>query len=368
MKIAIDISQAIYGTGVSTYTKNIAENLIKLFPEDQFILFGGSLRRKKELQSLAKKLKGEPRIYPFPPKVMDFIWNSLHIIPIDKFIGEVDVVHTSDWTEPPSKFPKVTTVHDLIPFIYPQSTTNEIRLAHKKRLAWVLRESNKIIAVSHATKEDLISILKVPESKIVVIPEGVDDRYCPQPLEIIDSVKRKYKIKGDYIFTLSTIEPRKNQAILIKAFGIVIKQYPDLQLVIGGKTGWGEVLKPVEGVLMPGYIPDADLPALLSGASVFAFPSLYEGFGLPPLEAMACGTPVVASNSSSLPEVIGEAGILVDPKSVDDLVAGIIKAIENPAKYREKGIMQAKKYTWERAAKETYNVYKQAISNNKNNS
>jgi glycosyltransferase involved in cell wall biosynthesis len=366
MKIAIDISQTIYGTGVSVYTKNLVENLIKFFPQDEFILFGGSLRRRKELELIAKKLKGTIKIIPFPPTVLDFLWNSLHILPIDKFIGQVDIVHTSDWTEPPSKYPKVTTVHDLIPFIYPQTTTDIIRQAHKKRLAWVVRESEKIIAVSHSTKEDLISILKVPESKIVVIPEGVDDHFCPQPLEIIDSIKRKYRIKGDYIFSLSTLEPRKNQKGLIEAFKVVKEKYPEMQLVLGGKTGWGDIPDPIPGVLMPGFIPESDLPALYAGAAVFALPSFYEGFGLPPLQAMACGAPVVTSNVSSMPEVVGDAGILVDPTKVEEIVAGIIKAIENQPELREKGFIQAKKFTWERAAKETYNVYQQVISKYKN--
>ncbi|KKQ48311.1 MAG: Glycosyl transferase group 1, partial [Candidatus Shapirobacteria bacterium GW2011_GWE1_38_10] len=241
MKIAIDISQSIYGTGVSVYTKNLVSSLIKLYPEDEFILFGGSLRRRPELTALARKLKGTPKVFPFPPTLMDFIWNSLHILPVEKLIGNVDIVHTSDWTEPPSHLPKVTTVHDLIPFKYPQTTTDSIRQAHKKRLHWVARESGKIIAVSRSTKEDLISILRIPEDKIVVIPEGVESRYTPQPLELIDQIKRRYKIKGDYIFSLSTLEPRKNQAGLIKAFEIVKRTYPDLTLLIGGRTGWGEL-------------------------------------------------------------------------------------------------------------------------------
>lgn len=365
MKIAIDISQAIYGTGVSVYTKNLTERLIKLFPEDEFILFGGSLRRRQELLNLAKRLRGTPKIYPFPPTFLDFLWNSLHLLPIEKLTGPVDVVHTSDWTEPPSKYPKVTTVHDLIPFKYPQTTTDNIRRAHKKRLAWVLRESDKIIAVSHATKEDLISILNVPEDRIVVIPEGVEDRYRPQPLEIVESIKRKYRIKGDYIFSLSTLEPRKNQAGLIKAFALVKEKYPDLTLLIGGRTGWGEIPEPIDGVMMPGYISDSDLPALYAGATVFALPSFYEGFGLPVLQAMACGAPVVTSDISSLPEVTGDAAILVDPKEVQDIATGIIKAIETQGSLREKGLEQAKKFSWDRAAKETYNVYKLAIASHK---
>lgn len=366
MKIAIDISQAIYGTGVSVYTKNLAASLIKLYPDDEYILFGGSLRRIQELKTLAKKLKGIPRIYPFPPTFMDFIWNSLHILPVEKLVGRVDIIHTSDWTEPPSKYPKITTVHDLIPFKFPQTTTESIRNTHKKRLAWVMRESDKIIAVSQSTKEDLISILKIPEEKIVVIPEGVEDRYCPQSVDIQENIKKHYQINEDYIFSLSTLEPRKNQVRLIKAFKLVKKDYPNLQLIIGGRTGWGEIPEEVEGVFLPGYIPDSDLPGLFSGCLAFVLPSIYEGFGLPPLQAMACGAPVAVSNISSLPEVVGEAGVLFDPESVESIAAGIIEAVRNRSKLKEKSLAQAGKFTWEKTAKETHKVYELVLASKNN--
>lgn len=362
MKIAIDITQSIYGTGVSVYTKEIVKNLIKNHPEDQFILFGGSLRRKKELEDIAKKLKGVPMIYPFPPSLMDFIWNSLHILPVETFTGPVDIIHTSDWTEPPSKYPKVTTVHDLVPFKYPQTTADSIRRAHKKRLAWVIRESKKIIAVSNSTKQDLISILRVSSDDIVVIPEGVEERYTPQPIEIQEIIQRRYKTGEEYIFSLSTLEPRKNQAALIKAYEIVKKTYPDLKLVIGGRTGWGDKLEPVPGVIIPGYIPYSDLPALYSGCLAFVFPSLYEGFGLPPLEAMACGASVAVSDIPCLTEVVKDAGVMFDPKNVESIAAGIIEAIENRSILREKSLRQASKFSWEKAAEETYKVYKDVLS------
>lgn len=365
MKIAIDISQAIYGTGVSVYTKNLAASLKKLFPEDEYILFGGSLRRSAELKALAKKLKGTPKIYPFPPTFMDFIWNSLHILPVEKLTGPVDIIHTSDWTEPPSRLPKVTTVHDLIPFKFPQTTTESIRNTHKKRLAWVMRESDKIIAVSQSTKEDLLAILKIPEDKIVVIPEGVEDRYCPQSLDIQEIIKKRYQINEDYIFSLSTLEPRKNQARLIKAYELVKKDYPNLQLIIGGRTGWGEIPKPVEGVSLPGFIPEADLPGLYSGCLAFVLPSIYEGFGLSPLQAMACGASVAVSNISSLPEVVGEAGVLFDPENPESIAAGIIEAIKNRSKQRGKSLAQAAKFTWEKTAKETHQVYQQILDSKK---
>ena len=362
MKIAIDISQAIYGTGVSVYTKNLVTSLIKLYPDDEFVLFGGSFRRRHELEALAKKLHGISKIYSFPPTFMDFVWNSFHIFPVEKIIGNVDIIHTSDWTEPPSKIPKVTTVHDLIPFKYPQTTTESVRNTHKKRLAWVMRESKMIIAVSQSTKDDLISILKIPEGKIVVIPEGVEDRYCPQSVDIQENIKKHYHIDEDYLFTLSTLEPRKNQAMLIKAFKLVRKEYPNLQLIIGGRTGWGEIPEAVEGVSMPGYIPDADLPGLYSGCLAFVLPSIYEGFGLSPLQAMACGASVAVSNISSLPEVVDDAGVLFDPSSVESIAAGIIEAIQNRTELKKKSLAQAAKFSWEKTAKETYRVYQQVLA------
>ena len=204
MKVAIDISQSIYGTGVSVYTLNLVSNLISQFPNDEFILFGGSLRLKKELERIARKFKTKNYIYPLPPRLMDLIWNSLHILPVEKLIGNVDLIHTADWTEPPSSIPKVTTVHDLIPFKFPHTSHSIIRNAHKKRLSWVKKESRAIIAVSQSTKNDLISILKIPEEKITVIQEAAEKKYHPQPPAMVSNIKRKYKISSEYIFSLVT--------------------------------------------------------------------------------------------------------------------------------------------------------------------
>lgn len=363
MKIAIDISQSIYGTGVSVYTKEIVTHLIKNYPNDEFVLFGGSLRRGDELKSFIKKVGGIPKVYPFPPTFMDFVWNSLHVFPIEKLVGRVDLIHTSDWTEPPSKLPKITTVHDLIPFKYPQSTTSGIRNAHKKKLAWVIRESQKIIAVSESTKNDLVTILRVPEEKIVVIPEGVEEKNVPQPLDIQEIVKRRYKTGDDFIFALSTLEPRKNQAGLIDAFKIVKKTYPDLKLIIGGMKRVDNEVTETKDVIMPGYIPTSDLPALYSACLAFVHPAFYEGFGLSPLQAMACGAAVAVSNCSSLPEVVGKAGILFDPYSAESIASGIIKAIQDRVILKTKSLEQAKKFSFEKAADRTHKVYTEVLQN-----
>ncbi len=362
MKIAIDITQTIYGTGVSVYTKEIVTKLIKTHPNDEFILFGGSLRRKNELLQFVKKVGGIPKIYPFPPSLMDFVWNSLHILPIEKFVGNVDIIHTSDWTEPPSRLPKVTTVHDLVVFKYPQTSTSNIRNAHRKKLAWVIRESKKIIAVSESTKSDLISILRVPEDKIIVIPEGAQSRYTPQPIDIQEMVKRRYKTGDEFIFALSTLEPRKNQIGLIEAFKIVRNTYPNLKLLIGGRVRQDNEAKISDGVIMPGYIPDSDLPGLFSACQAFVHPAFYEGFGLTPLEAMSCGAPVAVSNSSSLPEVVGQAGIFFDPQSAQSIASGIITAIQDRAKLRNLSLEQAKKFSFDKAADRTYKVYQEVLN------
>lgn len=361
MKIAIDITQVIYGTGVSVYIRNLVANLIKLYPNDEFLLFGGSLRRRADLELFVKRLRAESKLFYIPPKFFDLLWNSFHILPVEKLIGKVDVVHTSDWAEPPSKLPKITTVHDLIPFKYPHTTAANVRSAHKKRLAWVAKESRLILAVSQSTKRDLIEILKIPEEKIVVTPEGVEKLYKPQPPDLIEIVKKKYHLKGDYLFSLSTLEPRKNQNRLIEAFKIVKNKYKDLQLVIGGKTGWGEAVKPSPEVTMPGYIPDADLPALFSGSLAYVLSSLYEGFSLSHLQAMACGAAVVGSNLSSMPEVIGKSGVLVDPEDIENIASGIITAIENRAELGSRAVVRAKLFSWEETARLTHEAYERAI-------
>lgn len=358
MKIAIDVSQIIYGTGVSVYTRNLVTQLIKMYPEDEFILFGGSLRRMSDLKTFSHRLRATPKFFPLPPSFLDLIWNSFHVLPIEKLIGNVDVVHTSDWSEPPSRLPKVTTVHDLISLLYP---TNKIHGTHRRRLTWVSRESDAIIAVSQATKRDLEQELKIEPNLITVTPEGVESFYKPQPPALIDSVKKKYDLRGDYLFCLSTLEPRKNQKRLIQAFQIVRERYPNLKLVLGGRTGWGDIDTQSEGVLLAGYVPDADLPALYSGSLAYVLPSLYEGFSLSHLQAMACGASVVGSNISSMPEVIGHAGVLVNPQSVESISVGIIRAIENRTDFGPKAIKRAAIFTWEETAKLTHQVYQSVL-------
>jgi len=381
MKIGIDISQIVYGTGVSFYTQNLVENLLKIDKKNEYVLFGGSLRQQEKLRDFGAK------VFPFPPSLADFVWNRLHILPVEKFIGSIDVFHSSDWTQPPTKAAKVTTIHDFGFLKYPETAHPKIAAVHKRRLEWVKKECDLIIAVSEATKKDIIEILGIPAEKIRVIYEATPtdiDRIEDQ--KVIDKVKKKFGVKGNYLLTVATLEPRKNLKRIIEAFKLFSNGSNGnrinsnrleknsgnsrMTLVIVGKAGWDEEIsrlakKQLSNIIFTGYINrEVELSAFYSGAACFVFPSLYEGFGLPILEAMKCGCPVVSSNLSSMPEVAGEAGILVDPLDVKDIAWGINEVIGDKGRREsliKKGFEQVKKFSWEKTARETLKVYQQAV-------
>ncbi len=191
MRIAIDISQIVYETGVSFYTKYLVENLLKLDHANEYVLFAGALARKNDIL----KVFPQTKIFPIPPTVANLIWNKIHALPIEKLIGKVDVFHSSDWAEAPSSAFKVTTVHDLGPILYPRLFPKEyirdIVATHKRKLAWVKQESDRIIVPSTSTKIDLIQ-LGFDAGKIRIIPEAPSDIFKPESTERIEKLKNKY--------------------------------------------------------------------------------------------------------------------------------------------------------------------------------
>ena len=218
MKIAIDISSVIYGTGVSVYTKNLVKNILKIDHNNDYILFGGSLRRNLELKSFLSTFKGKSmqgKVFLLPPTLADIIWNKLHIINIEKLIGKVDVFHSSDWSQPPSKAFNVTTVHDLVPLKFPKLSDPKIVLTHQARMNWVIKEVKRVIVPSIATATD-VEELGIESKKIRVIPESVDPRIKPTNLNEIKNLKRKYRISGKYLLAVGA-NPRKNTENIISA-------------------------------------------------------------------------------------------------------------------------------------------------------
>lgn len=357
MKIAIDASQIIYGTGVSRYIENLILNLLKIDKENEYLVFGGSLRRRHELLSKVLRLgvgRDSTKIFSLPPTLVDIIWNKLHILPIEKLIGKVDVLHTSDWTEPPSKAFKVTTVHDLTPIKFPRITPPVILSAHRRRLKWIARESDRIIVPSINTKNDLIEY-GFDESIIRVTPEAPN--YEKASEKSVENAKKKYLLHDDYIISIGT-KPWKNTERIIKAYHLS-KFGKNLKLVIIGERK-GTSFKDERGVRYLGYVNEDDLRSLLTGAKALIYPSLYEGFGAPILDAFNCGVPVVTSNLSAMPEAAGEAAMLVDPYDTRNIAEGIEKVLRGPKGFIEKGYEQVKKFSWEKTAKLTLDVYKES--------
>lgn len=363
MRIGIDISQIVHeGTGVATYTKELVRALLKQDDMDQYVLFGMSLRKFGILNKFVRKLPNRGEVtscfYPIPPTVAEPMFNRFGRLPIELFTGNLDVFHTSDWLEPRAGCSKVTVVHDLAIFKFPGVAHPKILATHRRKLELVKRESAMVIAVSEATKRDLVELLGLEEKKITVIYEAAGDQFRPKFWGTSRSraVLKKYGISRRYILALGTREPRKNLKLVVEAFNKL--KYQDVKLVIVGKFGWGEDIRPADNVILVGYVPQSNLPFIYSSAEVFVYPSLYEGFGLPVLEAMSCGVPVVTSGISSLPEVAGEAAVLVNPVRLEEIATGIQVAIKNRDRLVAMGLKQARKFSWEKAARETVSVYK----------
>lgn len=343
MRIAIDISQIVHeGTGVARYTRELVNHLPQVDLANEYFFFGTSLRRQQTLRAFT------PRVFPIPPTVLEILWNRLHVFPIETLIGKIDLLHSSDWTQPPTKAKKVTTIHDLVVYKYPETLHPSIVAAQKRRLDWVVKECDLIIVDSQATKNDCQAILGIEASRLRVVYPGVGENFTPASPSQIVKIRDKYRLPKDYFLAVGTREPRKNLARVVAAAEKI-----GATLAIAGKSGWGAE---TTGAKILGFVPDADMAPLYSGAKAFVYPSLYEGFGFPILEAMACGCPVITSNAGSLPEVGGDAAFYVDPENVTDIgekMAGVSNHLV------KKGLARVKKFTWEETASKTVKVYEE---------
>jgi glycosyltransferase involved in cell wall biosynthesis len=268
----------------------------------------------------------------------------------------------------------VVTIHDCIHLMFPQYLPNRAAHAYARATMWsAARRSACILTVSEASKRDILHFFNVPQDKVVVIPNAIDERFWHEPREEdIDRVRQRYQLDTRFVLYVGNIKPHKNLVRLIEAFADLRRDpsFEDVKLlIIGDEISKLPALRRAvhrhklhKHVRFLGYLPDEMLAILYRLAAVFVFPSLYEGFGLPPLEAMASGTPVVTSNVSSLPEVTGGAAVLADPYDVESIRDGVCRVLTDPAlaaEMRRHGLVRARDFSWERSVGKTLEVYQQ---------
>lgn len=361
MRIGIEITAAVrQGGGIGRYVREMIRALAKSDAANRYQLFFAS-PNPVPFPLFPLPSNFSTRHLPFHDIWLARLWHRAQFpINVEWITGEIDLYHAPDFTLPPTRARSVLTVHDLSFARDPDSAAPTLRAYLDKVVPRSVKRATHIIAVSQATKNDLVELYDTPQEKISVIYEGVDEKFKPTN----DASKIKTYGVGDkpYILSVSTIQPRKNFKRLIQAFA----QLPtDFELVIAGGKGWmyddifAEAEKEgVRGrVRFIGFVPDDDLPALYSHAAMFAYPSLYEGFGLPLLEAMACGTPTLASNVSCLPEVAGGAAVTASPYDVDSLAEGLKHTLVNRDELIQKGFARASQFKWEAAARQLIDLY-----------
>jgi len=368
MRIGIDLS-AIQSTksGVDWYTHHVIREMMDLVARgDHLYLFSN------RDTGFEQEARGHDRVtvvrsqfrYQEP-------WRQLILPVLLKKYG-VDVCFFTNFVcSVAAPCPTVLTIHDLSFKLFPRTHSLRNVIWARSLVPVSTRRSRRIIAVSNNTKLDLIRVMNISDKKVTVIHEGVSDQYSPEPQPDDDEALAHYGLTRPYVLYVGTLEPRKNLNVLIRGFDKVAKSRPDIHLVLAGRRGWMaqaifdelERLDLLGRVHITGYVRDRYLPPLYRQAEAFVYPSLYEGFGLPPLEAMASGTPVIVSRSSSLPEVVGDAGLYVNPLDVDELAQSMEKVLADPklaADLKARGLERAAKFSWKKAAEKTLEILREA--------
>lgn len=378
MKIAIDIRCLMHKnySGVAEYTYNLLDNLFKIDRQNQYILFYNS--KKNITANLPQfpysnvKFKG----FTYPNKLFNFSVRFLHWPQIDKMLGGVDIffIPNFNFLSLSSNCKKILTVHDLSFEIYPNFFSLKRKLWHRIIAPRkIIRQADSLIADSQSTKNDLIELYQVAAGKIKIIHLGVDrllyKKIEPSNLNL-KLIKDKYKLPDQFILYLGTIEPRKNIESIIESFNLlkIDSSFQDLNLVIAGEAGWrckqvfemASKSKYKDQIKFIGYVKKSDKPYLYNLTETFLFPSFYEGFGLPILEAQACGTPVITSTNSSLPEITADSAFLINPDNLTEIKNAIRQILTNQELKNDlinKGLENSAKFTWQKCAQETLQLF-----------
>jgi len=372
MSIYVDVSSAVHGkAGLKRYAENLVRALRPLLGE-RLRLFQNSLGRRGPLPGFEDwPTAGVPWGYkPWRSLVAAGQW--LHR-PMNHLVPGAALFHATEHLLPPlADIPTVLTVHDLIFAHLPQHHKAMNRAYLRATMPMYARCASAVIAVSEATKTDLMTFYGLEPTSITVIPEAAEPRFRPQPPEVVERARARYGLPPRYVLAVGTIEPRKNLSRLVEALSRLRRDDPHLGLVVVGAKGWlyeqfftrVEELGLQEAVLLPGYVPDEDLPAVFRAATVYVMASLYEGAGLPVLEAMACGAPVVSSRESSMPELGADVARYFNPYDVQqmtDVIGLVLNDDALRAQMAAAGPERAARFSWQRAARETLTVYRRVM-------
>ncbi len=358
--------------GIGRYAINLVKALLSIsaeeHPDMEFVIFTAPQTDQSVLDGFGAgscdRFRG----------VKSSLLRSSFFLPAGLVLEQIDVFHGLDHAGIPFFFKKgkyVVTLHDVIALVLPETFPLKYRLVFQVAFSAIRRQADMVIVPSESAREDVVRYLKVDRGRIAIIPYGCEERFRPvgDP-ECFEAVRRKYGLPERYVLFVGILQPRKNVATLLRAFSLLLveKLGQDLKLVVAGERGWGygDLFETVEAlglhdhVIFTGFVEEEDLPDLYRGALLFVYPSLYEGFGLPILEAMACGTPVITSNISSMPEVAGDAAVLVDPTQPEALasaMASVLTDEELRKGLQWKGIARASGFSWDAVARKTLQVY-----------
>jgi glycosyltransferase involved in cell wall biosynthesis len=377
--IGIDYTAAVrQRAGIGRYARELISALMTLQSDHEYVIFAatGGLdgdRWKRESEKLrSARSRGRSSdvrfcALPLSDDWMARLWHRLRLpVPVETFTGPLDVFYSPDFVLPPTRrsTQSLLTVHDLSYLHYPEHFVPKLVRYLEQSVSHSVDRADWVLADSEATRLDLIAHLGAPSGKVKVLYSGVDPRFNEEKeLEEGELLRARYGlIAGSYVLSVGTIQPRKNYVRLIQAFAqLQAPNLANIQLAVAGGRGWlyedifAEAEIHGDRVRILGFVDEADLPALYRNATLFTFPSLYEGFGLPVLEAMACGTPVVCSNVSSLPEVAGDAALLVDPRDTGSIAEAMARVLQDADLQRDmvaRGRSQAARFTWKRSARQ----------------
>lgn len=369
MRVAID-ARKLHDFGIGTYIRNLLRHLARLDGETEYVLLCQSRDR-----ALGPTLGGNFRVEvdSSPPysirEQFSIPWSLLRMRPA--------LFHEPHYVLPPlTRCPSVVTVHDCIHLRFPQYLPNRAASTYARtQMSSAVRRSDRVLTVSEASKRDILSFFDVPPEKVTVIYNAIDERFAsPPPDDEIHRVAERYQLHDTFALYVGNVKPHKNVERLIDALHVLRARGMDhLSLVVIGDelSKYASLRRAVHRynlhkfVRFLGYLPDETLAIVYRLASVFVFPSLYEGFGLPPLEAMACGTPVVTSNVSSLPEVVGDAALLVDPSDAACIADAVQRVLTEPdlrASLRERGLARAREFSWDRSVRQIRTIYHEVAS------